>query len=115
LTHLTAAGVFDRRRYNDRPVRYEYVLTARGRDLFPVVMAIFAWGNKHLAAKGETVLIASRATARRLDPILVDAGSKTPITLEDATLVPGPRATSKTHERLAMIRAKRLAGATAKG
>ena len=115
LTHLTAAGVFERRLYNDRPVRYEYVLTARGRDLFPVVMTIFAWGNKHLAAKGETVLIKSRATARRLDPILVDAGSKEPITLEDAALVPGPRATSRTHDRLAMIGAKRQASATAKG
>ncbi|MGE0241456.1 MAG: winged helix-turn-helix transcriptional regulator [Parvibaculaceae bacterium] len=115
LAHLTEAGLFERRRYSERPPRHDYVLTGKGRDLFPVVMAIFAWGNKHLAPKGETVLIASRRTARRLDPIIVDAGSKTPITLDDAYVIPGPRATSGTHERLAMIQAKRLASAPAKG
>ncbi len=115
LAHLTKAGLFEQRLYSERPPRHDYVLTDKGRDLFPVVMAIFAWGNKHLAPKGEAVLIASRRTARRLDPILVDARSKKPITLLDAALVPGPRATANTHRRLAMIQAKRLENATAKG
>lgn len=115
LRHLTEAGLFERRLYNARPPRHDYVLTEKGRDLFPVVMAIFAWGNKHLAPKGETVLIASRKTAKRLDPILVDAHSKRPITLGDAAVIPGPRATSTTHQRLALIQAKRLENANAKG
>jgi DNA-binding HxlR family transcriptional regulator len=115
LAHLTQAGLFERRLYNERPPRHEYVLTDKGRDLFSVVMAIFAWGNKHLAPKGETVLIASRKTARRLDPILVDVRSKQPIMSLDVMLVPGPRATSRTHQRLAMIRAKRPEISSAKG
>lgn len=115
LAHLTEVGLFERRLYNERPPRHDYVLTEKGRDLFPVVMAIFAWGNKHLAPKGETVLIASRKTARRLDPILVDASSKKPITLLDAALIAGPRATPGTHQRLAMIQAKRLESSNAKG
>jgi DNA-binding HxlR family transcriptional regulator len=115
LAHLTQAGLFERRPYSKRPPRHDYVLTAKGRDLFPVVMAIFAWGNKHMAPKGETVLIASRLTARRLDPILVDARSKKPITPLDATLIPGPRATLRTHERLAMIRPMRPQSSNAKG
>jgi DNA-binding HxlR family transcriptional regulator len=115
LRHLTESGLFERRLYNARPPRHDYVLTEKGRDLFPVVMAIFAWGNKHLAPKGETVLIASRKTAKRLDPILVDAHSKRPITLGDAAVIPGPRATSTTHQRLALIQAKRLENANAKG
>lgn len=115
LAHLTDAGLFERRRYSERPPRYEYVMTEKGRDLFPVLMAIFAWGNKHLAPKGETVLIASRRTQRRLDPILVDERSRKPIILGDSALIAGPRATSRTLERLALIRAKRLASATAKG
>jgi DNA-binding HxlR family transcriptional regulator len=115
LAHLTGAGLFERRLYSRRPPRHDYVLTDKGRDLFPVVMAIFAWGNKQLASKGETVLLASRRTARRLDPILVDARSKKPITPLDSALVPGPRATATTYRRLAMIRAKRLESATAKG
>jgi DNA-binding HxlR family transcriptional regulator len=115
LAHLTRAGLFERRLYSERPPRHDYVLTDKGRDLFAVLMAIFAWGNKHLAPKGETVLIASRKTQRRLDPVLVDAGSRKPITLVDSALVPGPRATANTHRRIAMIQAKRLESATAKG
>jgi DNA-binding HxlR family transcriptional regulator len=115
LAHLTKAGLFERRLYSARPLRSHYVLTDKGRDLFPVLMAIFAWGNKHLATKGETVFIASRKSERRLAPILVDAHSKKPITLIDTALVPGPRATFATHQRLAMIQAKRLGHATAKG
>jgi hypothetical protein len=57
----------------------------------------------------------SRKTARRLDPILVDAHSKSPIALADAALIAGPRATSRTRERLALIQAKRLETTTAKG
>jgi DNA-binding HxlR family transcriptional regulator len=115
LAHLTESGLFERRLYSERPPRHDYVLTEKGRDLFPVVMAIFAWGNKHLAPKGETVLIASRKTAQHLDPILVDARSKQPITLGDAALIPGPRATPRTHQRLAMIRAMRPENSNPKG
>lgn len=115
LAHLTGAGLLERRLYNARPPRHEYVLTEKGRDLFPVVMAIFAWGNKHLMPKGESVLIASRKTARRLDPVLVDAESKAPITYPDTMLIAGPNATSRTHQRLALIQAKRQEGAPAKG
>jgi DNA-binding HxlR family transcriptional regulator len=115
LMHLTQAGLFERRLYSERPPRHEYVLTGKGLDLFPVVMAIFAWGNKHLAPKGEAVLIASRRTARRLDPVLVDARNKKPITPVDAMLIPGPRATPRTYKRLAMIRAMRPESSNAKG
>src|SRR5947199_10610978 len=64
LSHLTAAGMFARRRYNDRPPRYDYVLTSKGRDFFPVVVALFTWGNKHLAPKGTSIMLASRADVR---------------------------------------------------
>src|SRR5213083_2592258 len=43
LAALTEAGLLERRRYSERPPRYEYVLTARGRDFRPVVVALFAW------------------------------------------------------------------------
>ncbi len=105
LAHLTQAGLFERRPYQARPPRHEYVLTEKGRDLFPVVMAIFAWGNKHLAGNGATVLLAERRTARVLDPTMVDARSKKPITPATVALIAGPRATVRTHARLAALRA----------
>ena len=107
LLHLTQAGLFERRLYSGRPPRHEYVLTAKGRDLFPMVMAIFAWGNKHMAPGGEPVLLAERETGRRLTPVLVDTELMMPLTPASVMLVAGPCATAKTHERLVRIRSLR--------
>lgn len=107
LAHLTKAGLFARRLYSERPPRYEYVLTAKGRDFFPVMVAMFAWGNKHLAPEGQALLLADRKTARALDPVMVDAGSKARITSTNVVLVAGPRASTGMRKRLASIRALR--------
>ncbi|KAF5884842.1 helix-turn-helix domain-containing protein, partial [Rhizobium sp. PEPV16] len=47
LKHLTEKGLFERRLYNQRPARYEYLLTDKGRDFFPVLMTLFSWGSRH--------------------------------------------------------------------
>ena len=47
LRKLEEAGVIERRRYCDRPPRDEYVLTAAGRDLLPVLTALHEWGQRH--------------------------------------------------------------------
>lgn len=48
LKSLVAHGVFEPRLYNERPPRREYVLTAKGRDLQPVMLTLLAWGDKHV-------------------------------------------------------------------
>jgi DNA-binding HxlR family transcriptional regulator len=48
LRKLEEAGVITRRRYCDRPPRDEYVLTDMGRDLFPALAALRAWGERHV-------------------------------------------------------------------
>lgn len=48
LKRLQAAGVVVRERYQERPVRYAYHLTDKGRDLGPVLMAMVEWGNRHI-------------------------------------------------------------------
>lgn len=115
LAHLTEAGLFERRLYSEKPPRYEYVLTEKGRDFFPVVVAMFAWGNKHLAPEGKAVLLAERKTARPLDPVMVDAGSKARVDLANVMLVPGPRASAGMRRRLASIKALSPASPSIKG
>jgi DNA-binding HxlR family transcriptional regulator len=115
LAHLNEAGMFERRLYSERPARYEYVLTAKGRDFFPVIVALFAWGNKNLAPDGKAVLLAERTTARPLDPVMVDAGSKARISLANVMLVPGPRASAGMRKRLASLRALRPVSQPLKG
>src|SRR6201992_3963049 len=45
-------GIVERRRYSEHPERFEYVLTEKGRELQPVLLALLAWGDKYTAAKG---------------------------------------------------------------
>jgi DNA-binding HxlR family transcriptional regulator len=46
LRKLEAAGVIERRQYSEHPPRHEYHLTEAGRDLFPVILALYQWGDK---------------------------------------------------------------------
>jgi DNA-binding HxlR family transcriptional regulator len=47
LRKLEEAGVIERRRYCDHPPRDDYLLTAVGRDLTPVLTALREWGERH--------------------------------------------------------------------
>jgi DNA-binding HxlR family transcriptional regulator/peroxiredoxin len=50
---LIGHGVLDRAPYQGRPPRYEYVLTAKGRSLLPVLVAMQDWGDRWLFGDGE--------------------------------------------------------------
>src|SRR6476620_4206917 len=47
LRTLEENGVVERRFYSMSPPRAEYVLTAKGRDLGPIVRAMRDWGRKY--------------------------------------------------------------------
>jgi DNA-binding HxlR family transcriptional regulator len=113
LAHLTESGMFVRRRYHERPPRYEYVLTDKARDFFPVVATLLTWGNKHLAPKGETILLANRHDRRPFNPVVVDAADMQPITLTNAVIIAGPRASRLMRKRLTSLKAMNPAVAPA--
>ena len=46
LSSLEAAGLIERRLYEQHPPRMEYVLTDQGREVRPVLKALQAWGRK---------------------------------------------------------------------
>ena len=48
LAMMEEEGLIERRKYQDKPKRYEYVLTKKGRDLHPVLQAYCRWANKHI-------------------------------------------------------------------
>lgn len=62
LKGLVDDGVLDRRAYQDRPERFEYRLTAKGLDLYPVLMAMVAWGNKYEADDAGAPLVHNHKT-----------------------------------------------------
>ena len=53
LKKLELAGVVERTSYCEKPVRYEYELTGKGRDLLPILEAMADWAQKHVP--GSTV------------------------------------------------------------
>ena len=72
LNALVAAGLLERRRYQERPPRSEYVLTDRGRDFRPVLWSLLAFGNRHFAHDGSSIVLVDRQTGQTADPVLVD-------------------------------------------
>ncbi len=73
LAALVEAGLLERRRYNARPPRDEYVLTDRGRDFRDVLMALLAFGNRHFAPEGAIVVVVDAVTGALAEPNVVDA------------------------------------------
>jgi DNA-binding HxlR family transcriptional regulator len=58
LESLTANGILARREYGERPVRYEYELTEKGRALWPVLVELMQWGDRYApAADGPPVVL----------------------------------------------------------
>lgn len=54
LKLLESKGVVERRAYQDRPVRHDYWLTAKGKDLFDVLYAMRGWAERWAYREGET-------------------------------------------------------------
>jgi DNA-binding HxlR family transcriptional regulator len=101
LSALVKAGLLEKRRYSERPPRHEYVLTERGRDFQPVIMAMQAWGNKHFAPEGASVLLVHAGTGAAADPVMVDRKTGRPLTGPEYVVAPGPAAGESTRRKLA--------------
>ena len=101
LSALVKAGLLERRRYSERPPRYEYVLTERGHDFRPVLVAMQVWGNKHFAPEGISVQLVNAKTGAPAEPVLVDRVTGRPMADSEYRLAPGPAATESTRRTLA--------------
>jgi DNA-binding HxlR family transcriptional regulator len=107
LNALVDAGFMQRRRYSEHPPRHEYVVTERGRDFRPVLIALIAFGNRHFAPEGASVAIVDAVSGLPAEPILVDRPSGRPIVSSEFELVAGPAASEAMKARMAK-RAARL-------
>jgi DNA-binding HxlR family transcriptional regulator len=71
LKVLVEEGVLERRRYSERPDRFEYRLTEKGRDLYPVVVSLLRWGDKWMnEGSGPPVELRHRDCGHRMVPEL---------------------------------------------
>jgi DNA-binding HxlR family transcriptional regulator len=94
LKQLLASGIVERRQYQDKPPRDEYRLTAKGRDLWMVTLALREWGDRWDATGfgAPTVETIDKETGRLLRLALVDTETGQAVPARRATLRPGPGA-----------------------
>src|SRR4051812_21849824 len=101
LRRLVAKGVLERREYQDNPPRFEYRLTEKGRDLYPVIVTLLAWGDRWACgAKGPPVVLVDRETAAAIEPVLVDGKTGRRLDPRRMAVRPGSGATAQLKKKL---------------
>jgi DNA-binding HxlR family transcriptional regulator len=91
LNRLVDEGLLERRPYQDRPVRHEYLLTDKGRDFFPVIAAMVRWGDRWLAGDdGPPVVLHHTTCGHDMHAEVVCSRCGESIELRDVTADLGP-------------------------
>jgi DNA-binding HxlR family transcriptional regulator len=94
LGHLVDHGVLERVRYQDRPPRDDYRLTAKGRDLWTVATAMRQWGDRWAAPNGPPVEAVHRPCGHRAEMVPTCSTCGEPVRPSEIEPVPGPGATN---------------------
>jgi DNA-binding HxlR family transcriptional regulator len=82
LAGLIEDGLLERRRYQERPPRYEYELTDKGRAFFHVLAALWRFGEDWMFRGGAApVTLVDRRSGRAVRPIVVDEETRAPLEL----------------------------------
>ena len=85
LDTLVEHGVLERRRYQDRPERHEYLPTERGRDLRRVMVSMLQWGDEWSALPEPPVTLIDADTGDEIEPVYVDRRSGRPLSQLNVT------------------------------
>jgi DNA-binding HxlR family transcriptional regulator len=88
LERLVEHGILERRRYQERPERFEYRLTEAGIDLWPVLVALLQWGDRHCAPDGPPVVLEHRGCGGELDDRRICLKCGTPLQARDVRMRP---------------------------
>lgn len=98
LASLVDAGIMRRSQYQERPSRFEYRLTEKGRDLAPVLTTILAWGDKWESAEPPVQLIHTECgNAMHAETVCSECSQ--PLTAFNLTIAPPPRVLRDVEER----------------
>jgi DNA-binding HxlR family transcriptional regulator len=93
LKKLVRFGVLRRVPYQESPKRHEYILTPKGLDLYPILMAIVHWGDSHMVdERGRPVLHEHKVCGKTFDPVMVCSQCRVPLAPKEVHVHPGPGA-----------------------
>jgi DNA-binding HxlR family transcriptional regulator len=87
LDRLVADGVLERRTYSERPPRHDYHLTEKGLDLYPVILTMVHWADRHYAgADGPPVLHRHKACGKEFRSVLCCSECGEPVAGRDVAV-----------------------------
>ena len=91
LKTLREAGLVERTADPEDARRWRYGLTDQGRELYPVLLALMAWGDKWLAAPGQQpVLVVHAACGQVTAAVPCCSVCAAPLRLEELRFLKGP-------------------------
>jgi DNA-binding HxlR family transcriptional regulator len=109
LAHLVERGVLARVDAGVHGPRYEYELTAMGKDLMTVMTALRQWADRWIfGEEGEPVLLCDRRTGRPIPRLVVRDEDGQPLRARDIEIRPGPGASRETRARFRARDARRI-------
>lgn len=98
LKGLVDEGVLRKVAYQDRPTRFEYRLTDKGHDLYPVIMAVVNFGDRHYAGPqgregaGPPLIHRHKACGCDFHPVMTCSECHAPLGARDVETRAGPGA-----------------------
>jgi DNA-binding HxlR family transcriptional regulator len=88
LGRLVDEEVLERVPYQQRPERFEYRLTEKGLDLWPVLVALMQWGDKHRSDGRRPMVLHHRGCTGEVDDRRHCTACGAPLTVDDVRAVP---------------------------
>jgi len=99
LKRLVDRGLLERRQYQARPPRYEYVLTELGRSLRSVIVVLAGWGNARLAPDQRSMVLVDAHTGDEAEPVVIDRATGRRVDGPDFVFTAGPAASKPFRDR----------------
>jgi DNA-binding HxlR family transcriptional regulator len=91
LDRLVEQGILERRAYSDHPPRHDYLPSAKGTELYPLVLAIMAWGDRWAAgSEGPPAMVRHHSCGHHARPIMTCDHCREPLTAANTTAEAGP-------------------------
>jgi DNA-binding HxlR family transcriptional regulator len=82
LSLLTSQKMLTKHAYSSTPKRYEYVLTAKGKDIYPIVASLMQYGDRWLSSDGPPMLLQHNPCGSSLSAVLQCSACMSPVGLE---------------------------------
>ncbi len=91
LGKLVDHDILVRVAYQQRPARYEYRLTRKGLDIYPILVTMLHWGDKYYGQdSGPPLILRHQPCDHDFAPLMVCSQCKTPVDAREVTPRAGP-------------------------